>query len=246
VLGLCVLAVLGSTAACYLTYLALGLSFTPTSSGGWVMLLAPAVTPAILEPLIATPLIRSKDRVSSLLAQLEKAHRELESVAAQSVEAKGRFEELARRDPLTGLLNRRGFFESWEALERGAYRVMTVDIDQFKDINDTEGHAAGDRVLQAVAAALVAGWSDGAFVARLGGDEFAVVCAADHHVSYDEACDRLGDLAVSLDPDRSVTITCSVGVAELSRAASVDIALAQADRVMYAQKERFRLSAIPE
>lgn len=82
--------------------------------------------------------------------------------------------EVARRDPLTGLYNRRAFVE--EVGRRGGRSwVAVVDLDDFKRVNDLHGHAAGDAVLQRVAAALAAGVREDDFVARVGGDEFAII-----------------------------------------------------------------------
>lgn len=82
--------------------------------------------------------------------------------------------EIARRDPLTGLYNRRAFVE--EVGRRGGRQwIAVVDLDDFKRVNDLHGHAAGDVVLQRVAAALLAGVREEDFVARVGGDEFAII-----------------------------------------------------------------------
>lgn len=85
---------------------------------------------------------------------------------------------LASTDPLTGLLNRRGWVRKVErALEKGVgdgFRVgvVAVDLDGFKQVNDTQGHAVGDRLLQAVASVATDSLSDAEAVGRLGGDEF--------------------------------------------------------------------------
>jgi diguanylate cyclase (GGDEF)-like protein len=89
--------------------------------------------------------------------------------------------ELAARDPLTGLLNRRAFTEAGQAEVDRARRygrslaVVFVDLDNFKQINDRRGHATGDAVLQAVAQALRSSSRASDQIARLGGDEFALL-----------------------------------------------------------------------
>jgi diguanylate cyclase (GGDEF)-like protein len=83
--------------------------------------------------------------------------------------------DAAERDPLTGLLNRRGFDRTVAGLNKGhkvAGAVVTCDIDHFKEINDQFGHAAGDRVIQALARALRHGLPANAISARFGGEEF--------------------------------------------------------------------------
>lgn len=89
---------------------------------------------------------------------------------------------LAEHDPLTDLPNRRRLFAHLKAAvaraaASGAFvGVFFVDLDNFKNINDTLGHAFGDRVLSAIAARLLATTSTAGFAARLGGDEFTIVC----------------------------------------------------------------------
>ncbi|WP_432510505.1 putative bifunctional diguanylate cyclase/phosphodiesterase [Kineococcus sp. SYSU DK001] len=87
--------------------------------------------------------------------------------------------DLARTDPLTGLGNRRALHELAEPLlaRGGRPGLLLLDLDGFKDVNDTLGHAAGDDVLVQVAGVLRATAGDAAVVTRLGGDEFAVLVA---------------------------------------------------------------------
>jgi diguanylate cyclase (GGDEF)-like protein len=102
---------------------------------------------------------------------------------------------LAEHDPLTDLPNRRRLFAHLKAAvaraaASGAYvAVFFVDLDNFKNINDTLGHAFGDRVLSAIAARLLATTNTAGFAARLGGDEFTVVCDGIEEVN---AVDSLG------------------------------------------------------
>ena len=94
---------------------------------------------------------------------------------------------LANHDPLTGLFNRRRFSDELEALlanatgagagTRGA--LLFVDLDQFKYVNDTCGHPAGDRLIKTVANCLTTTIGDDGIVARFGGDEFAIVLNQD-------------------------------------------------------------------
>ncbi|MGY0024577.1 GGDEF domain-containing protein [Streptomyces sp. YJ-C3] len=101
----------------------------------------------------------------------------------------------ARRDPLTGLATRAEFVErAATSLLRGPRAVVVLDLDGFKQINDTLGHAAGDEVIRTVGARLTA-WADqhGGIVARLGGDEFAAVLPVFSYADLDWTMDGLGD-----------------------------------------------------
>ncbi len=95
-------------------------------------------------------------------------------------DAHHRLEATARRDPLTGLPNRRALEERLAALPVHGAAVLFVDLDRFKVINDTLGHHAGDEVLRIVAARLQSCLGDDDVVARQGGDEFIVVLTSDH------------------------------------------------------------------
>jgi len=135
----------------------------------------------------------------------------------------------AEHDPLTGLFNRHYFQEE---LERTVARVARngcdcalfyIDLDQFKYINDTLGHAAGDRLLVDIAALLSSHVREGDLLARFGGDEFTlllyninkqdVLCAADN---FRALCDDYRYTAA----DKSFSITCSIGVVMIDDAAT--------------------------
>lgn len=135
--------------------------------------------------------------------------------------------QLARLDELTGLLNRRGLTQDCRGWS-GAMTVAVVDLDGFKQLNDTQGHAAGDDLLRRVARGLQAAAGPDALVARLGGDEFAVVA------------ERLpSDLGERLfDPSDEIPVRASVGYARgIADGPSVlPTLLDDADRAMYEAK----------
>ena len=136
--------------------------------------------------------------------------------------AKEHAENLATHDYLTGLPNRILFTDRFTQALAGAQRsgammaLMIIDLDEFKDINDTFGHAEGDKLLRTVADRLSAAVRSADTLARIGGDEFAVICA---NVGSPEEVvaisQRLGDLVSRpyLCKDTSIIPRLSVGVA---------------------------------
>jgi diguanylate cyclase (GGDEF)-like protein len=151
---------------------------------------------------------------------------------------------LAECDPLTGLANRRRFEEDLAAqLERCRHdgaraALVTLDIDRFKDINDSRGHLAGDEVLRATAAAVQGRLRAADVAGRLGGDEFAILLVdADAAQARETAADfvrRIREAVRSGLDGFEVTVT--YGVAEIRGAATVAEVLDASDRDMYRHK----------
>lgn len=159
---------------------------------------------------------------------------------------------LAMRDALTGCYNRRALFERFEELVAKS-RVdalplccIMCDIDHFKSINDTHGHATGDKVLQAVAKTLQSGLRDADVLARYGGEEF---CIALPGVEVDEAlaiAERLraeveGRAGRGIRGAPGVKVTSSFGVMMLTSGMADAAALIdEADKALYVSKHRGR------
>jgi len=139
-------------------------------------------------------------------------------------------------DSLTGVANRAGLHRMWPGLAPIAPVIAMLDLDGFKPVNDTYGHAAGDTVLATVAARLQARVAGGV-VARLGGDEFALVLPGPMRRAYTLAVLAAAEVALSIEvaEDVAVTVTASIGLAP---AVDGDLAqvLAAADAAMYRAK----------
>jgi len=148
----------------------------------------------------------------------------------------------ANADHLTGLANRRLFDdalaagEAWADRTGGSLALLTIDLDHFKTINDTFGHAEGDRVLQAVAHALREVSGDTGVAARLGGDEFVLLLRADR----DEAVTVAGVLRTAIAARRDLPggpPGVSIGIAALpGDAATVRELVAASDTALYVAK----------
>jgi diguanylate cyclase (GGDEF)-like protein len=181
---------------------------------------------------------------------------EVDALAAKLEASRARIAELEARvdiDPLTDTLNRRGFerelHRSLAYVKRygTSAALLYLDLDGFKPVNDRHGHAAGDAVLKAIAAALLSHVRASDMVARIGGDEFAVLL---WNVNGPVAAAKAGVLeaAVYATPVRwhssTLAVGASAGVALLGALDTPAEVLARADAAMYARKaERRGLSA---
>lgn len=148
--------------------------------------------------------------------------------------------EAAATDSLTGIPNRAGLISAVErqlVADRSA-GLLFLDIDRFKDVNDTHGHSAGDDLLVAVVHRIRRCVRHGDVVARLGGDEFVVMCPDISDLESAALAERL-DLELRaplhLACGRVVT-SCSVGHARLQSGEPLEAALERADKSMYQRK----------
>jgi len=143
---------------------------------------------------------------------------------------------LANTDDLTGLLNRQAFLTLLEnRLPRGDASVLFIDLDSFKSVNDTAGHAAGDRLLREVADALRAEMRPGDIAARLGGDEFAVLPAVRSLEGARALAARLVDCLSRTPSQTHHRIGASIGVAA-GHHVTAEALLTMADLAMYEAK----------
>ena len=171
---------------------------------------------------------------------------------AETLEA---LRQLATRDQLTGMLNRREFDRILAEEEERSRRfghpfsLVLLDIDHFKKVNDTYGHQIGDLVLQAVARRVSDGMRTVDRAARFGGEEFALIfMQADRAAALEmaqRACEAVAKSPIPIGPDQSLKITVSAGAAEMPANARTGAELvASADKALYAAKSRGRNRAV--
>lgn len=173
--------------------------------------------------------------------QFVELQHDLTHVVSENVAARTEAEtlrEIAGRDWLTGLLNRR-HLDGLSFVGCGTVGVAAIDLDGFKSINDTFGHAAGDRVLAKVAGVLQANAREGDPVVRLGGDEFVVVMPGVDAIVADICARRLLRALTAEDWDAVVPgarVGASIGHAVGADTDAVASILAVADRRLYRAK----------
>ncbi|HUD30448.1 MAG TPA: EAL domain-containing protein [Novosphingobium sp.] len=179
--------------------------------------------------------------------ELETSQRELHVERRQAQVLGEENARLAQTDALTGMPNRRYFFATLEnLLQRSGpddvFSVGLIDLDRFKPVNDTHGHAHGDRLLQVIGGRMMGQCPGDTIVARLGGDEFGLIVMGGPQQAErvaNELCKairepaRIGDVLVS--------VGCSAGLAVFPEtAASADLLFDRADFALYHAKNHKR------
>ncbi|NJC33365.1 diguanylate cyclase (GGDEF)-like protein [Sphingomonas jejuensis] len=175
---------------------------------------------------------------------------DLQREVGERAAAEARANELASIDPLTGFLNRRSLADHGEqfvarAAQRGqGVALLMLDLDNFKTVNDLNGHAIGDAALVIAANVIKASVPAGTVCGRLGGDEFACMVAFD---GQSELVDKVADAIVTnlSEPCDAggvqLHLTASLGIARMeARSDTVDALMRRADIAMYVSKQRGR------
>ena len=196
------------------------------------------------------------DSALQLLAQMTRANEllqrriaEAETTLSEQSEQMAAALSEARTDTLTGLANRRAF--EGEFQRRAAefrrhgtrFLFMLIDIDRFKQLNDTYGHPAGDAVLSQLAGLLQGTVRDTDLVARYGGEEFVLLLPAGEMSQVTDSMERIRRAVEAAEfrlEDRSIRVSVSCGAAEpLEREAAADL-VKRADSALYAAKSAGR------
>lgn len=193
-----------------------------------------------LKPILDQILIANnvmQDRLEAAEKKLEQQRSQLESYLTE-----------ARTDALTGLPNRRAFDQGLDELYAQHLRtqqplsLVLLDVDYFKKINDTYGHAVGDIVLKRVADHLAAYSKDCHLVARYGGEEFGILFAenADRATSFADSL-RATIAADSVDAEgNTIRVTVSAGIAQLGGGERLGDLVRHSDQALYLAKEQGR------
>ena len=177
-------------------------------------------------------------------------------IRIKHVRLQERLRQMTITDELTGLPNRRGFFVLAEQQLRSAQRsrwslvLLFADLDDFKTINDTLGHQAGDEALCSMADLFRRSYRDSDIIARMGGDEFAILLVNPTDSGVKAAQDRLQQ---NLDQfngreNGAYQLKVSIGMAEFEPTgqSSIDALMRLADERMYAEKERSKKNGVPQ
>ncbi|WP_248305032.1 sensor domain-containing diguanylate cyclase [Devosia sp. FKR38] len=151
-------------------------------------------------------------------------------------------EELAFRDGQTGLANRRGFMAAFGAGSQDPERaLLLIDIDHFKRVNDSFGHAAGDVVVREVAQRITDAIGPSNICARWGGDEFIVLLGSSTpqllRMATQAIAGNIVERAIDLGDGQSVDITCSLGACRVEPGDSIEMAIEMADTALYMAKD---------
>jgi diguanylate cyclase (GGDEF)-like protein len=167
--------------------------------------------------------------------------------------ALGTQKKIARTDTLTGMANRLSFFETADMEIRKARRfndpvsIIYIDIDNFKLVNDSHGHAEGDRLLQAAAETILNNIREVDIAARIGGDEMGLLLVKTDITGAVTLAEKLKDKLDAQMQKRNWPVTFSMGVATFPKIhASVDDMMSVADRLMYFAKKQGKNRIVQE
>ncbi len=170
---------------------------------------------------------------------------EIKSLVAELEKDKEKFKDMAYKDPLTGIYNRRFFFEEAKIIIEQVKRTNTpiciamYDIDNFKRVNDTYGHDMGDVVIKDFAKTIVNSIRKSDIPARIGGEEFAVLFYNTDINNAFKVTDKIRqDFEASTHTLNDITIkcTCSGGLYQIKEEDDIDSALKKADEALYISK----------
>ena len=191
-----------------------------------------------------------------LTTRVQSTREHLRRQKAELAQALEQIRQLATHDDLTGLLNRRAMLDRMQLEQRRSLRsgspllIAQLDIDHFKAVNDTHGHAAGDLVLQSFADTVRRNVRDTDVLARWGGEEFVLLLcdtpAADAVALMERLRQAVQAMQVPVPQGgQPITVTVSIGLARHAPADPLAGTLERADRALYAAKAGGRNRVVP-
>lgn len=197
--------------------------------------------------------VTSKDELGHLSESFNKMSKDLSEAYEELEQSRQKMEELSLQDPLTLLPNRRAFDESASVIITQAYRhgricvLAMIDVDRFKEINDTYSHAKGDVVLKQLAGVLRSNLREVDILARYGGEEFMVLLPETDLKTANDLIERLRIFISEYswaDIDPELQITVSAGLVEVNvndmSAEPLEKAINAADKKLYLAKDNGR------
>jgi len=195
-------------------------------------------------------LFNNKEALQWVLAELARKNVDLNVEIARRQQLEEDLRRLATTDALTNVPNRRHFMETTENESRRFHRyghplsLILFDIDHFKQVNDTHGHAAGDKVLSRLSQACTTALRDQDVIGRLGGEEFAVLLPETDLAAAAAVAERLRETVERVSPGWSggeFVVTISIGVtAWEADDATIEPVLHRADGALYEAKRQGR------
>ena len=203
--------------------------------------------PSAAARLVRGPLADLSAEARALVERALACAEQAQATIARQQARIAQLEALTATDELTGLLNRRGFMGALHRALANARRhgetglLVAIDLDGFKPVNDTHGHAAGDIVLRHVAGFLGARVRTTDYLARLGGDEFAILMV---NAQLGPARQRALAIKRQLDAAQvslgtvAIGLRASFGIAPYDRQSSAEQVMHMADMAMYHDKRR--------
>lgn len=181
-----------------------------------------------------------------LLNRAERIKNELRNSNHELLQLKSELERLAGADPLTGAFNRRTFHEllskTISNAERHDHRfaLLMIDVDHFKNVNDTFGHQAGDDVLRILCDLIVASVRSSDQLFRVGGEEFCLLVTVNDDIEAQKLAEKLHRVVRTHHFKQVGRITISIGIAHFREGDCQESIYARADEAMYEAKRRGR------
>ena len=188
---------------------------------------------------------KSQQHLTSQLNEMTKKVKELESQSQYFESKLAEQQRKSMQDALTKLANRAAFDEHFTQVlfrfQQAPFdlALAVIDIDNFKSINDTYGHAAGDKTLQVIANTIQKKVSKGAFVARYGGEEFVIIYAQHKKAELINELNLINNSVAQLPfkfKNTKVSITLSIGVTHITAQDNIHTTFERADEAMYKAK----------